>query len=244
MLTVNSGNLLFADPLQPSGSRTIGKTNGTSNNTGEMRRSSSGVAINASMTTLAGVDPNDNSEVTADSQAFQVGGSTGGTFDVRVTGGGGNPFVFTTVGADVNRECLKPAGTDHHCVLSAGNNLPQTGALLLSNYWLETTTNQSITGVCGGRTVTDTIAVPTFRNYMVSSATLGGVNGIVGLPTNDNKVLETTGVTFTSIAQGALIMIGFTEQTGSPTYATIATCSTNGGGNKIINPTWNKPWLQ
>lgn len=244
ILTVNSGNLLFADPLQPSGSRTIGKTNGTSNNTGEMRRSNSGVAINASMTALAGVDPNDNSEVTIDSQAFQVGGSTGGTFDVRVTGGGGNPFVFTSVNTDVGKECLKPAGTDHHCVLSGGNNLPQSGSILLSNYWLEDTVNRSITGVCGGRSVTDTIAVPRFRNYALTSAAIGGVNGIIGLPSNDNKAAETTDVTFTSIAQGALVLVGFTEQAGSPTYATIATCSTNGGGNKIINPTWNKPWLQ
>ncbi|MUV15718.1 prepilin-type N-terminal cleavage/methylation domain-containing protein [Noviluteimonas gilva] len=243
VLTVNSGNLLASDPLQPSGSRTIGKTNGTSNNSGEMRRSSSGVAINASMTTLAGVDPNDNSEVTIDSQAFQVGGSTGGTFDVRVTGGGGNPFVFATVTSDVNRECLKPAGTDHHCVLSGGNNLPQSGSILLSNYWLEDTVNRSITGNCGGRSVTDTIAVPRFRNYELTSASVGGVNGIIGLPSNDNKVSETTSVTFTSIAQGALILAGFSEQAGSPSYATIATCSTNGGGNKIINPTWNKPWL-
>ena len=196
------------------------------------------------MTTLAGVDPNDNSEVWADGQTFQVGGTTGGTFDVRVTGGGGNPFVFANVSTDVNKECLKPAGTDHHCVLSGGNNLPQTGAVLLSDYWLETTTNRSITGVCAGRTVTDTIAVPTFRNYVVSTATLGGVNGIIAAPTNDNKAVETTSVSFTSIAQGALIMIGFTEQVGSPTYATIATCTTNGGGNKINNPTWNRPWLQ
>lgn len=244
VITVNSGNLLASDPLQPSGSRTIGKTAGTANNTGEMRRSSSGVAINASLPNLGGVDPNDNSEVWSDAQAFQVGGSTGGTFDVRVTGGGGNPFVFATVSTDVNKECLKPAGTDHHCVLSAGNALPQTGALLISNYWLETTTNRSITGNCGGRTVTDTIAVPTFRNYVLSTATLGGINGIIGSPTNDNKTAETTSVSFSAIAQGGLVMIGFTEQAGSPTYATIATCSTNGGGNKILTPTWNKPWLQ
>ncbi len=244
VLTVNSGNLLASNPLQPSGSRTIGKTSGTANNTGEMRRSSSGVAVNASLPNLAGVDPNDNSDVWADAQAFQVGGSTGGTFDVRVTGGGGNPFVFATVSTDVNKECLKPAGTDHHCVLSAGNALPQTGAILFTNYWLETTTNRSITGVCGGRTVTDTIAVPTFRNYVLSTATLGGVNGIIGQPTNDNKATESTSVSFSAIAQGSLLLIGFTEQAGSPTYATIATCSTNGGGNKINSPTWNKPWLQ
>ncbi|KGQ18734.1 Type IV fimbrial biogenesis protein PilV [Lysobacter dokdonensis DS-58] len=243
IITVNSGNLLSTDPTQPSGSRTIGKTNGTSNNTGELRRSSSGVAINASLPTLAGVDPNDNSEVWSDAQAFQVGGTTGGTFDARVTGGGGNPFVFTTVAGDVNKECLKPAGTDHHCVLSGGNTLPKAGALLLSNYWIETTTNRSITGNCGGRTVTDTIAVPTFRNYVVSTAAIGGINGTISPPANDNKVTETTSISFASIAQGGLILVGLTEQTGSPTYATIASCTTNGGGNKINNPTWNKPWL-
>jgi hypothetical protein len=104
VLTVNSGNLLFADPLKPSGSRTIGKINGSAKNTGEMRRSSSAWRSTASMTTLGGVDPTDNGEVRSDSQDFQVGGSTGGTFDVRVTGGGGgNPFVFANVNSDVNK---------------------------------------------------------------------------------------------------------------------------------------------
>jgi hypothetical protein len=98
ILAVNSGNLLATDPTQPSGGRTIGKTNGNANNVSTMRQSNSGVAV-SSVFTFAGVDPTDAGATHSDLQPFQVGGSTGGpTFDVRVTGGGGNPFVFFTLG--------------------------------------------------------------------------------------------------------------------------------------------------
>ena len=153
VLTVNSGNLLpnpsdpsqAPDPTKPSGSRTIGKAVGTSDNTATIRKSNSGVAVNGVLTGLNGVDPTDESAVASDAQPFRVNGSTnsGATFDVMVSGGGANPFVSFTVASDVDKQCLKPAGSNFHCVTSSGVTLPQTGAVKLGNYWTETTTTQS-----------------------------------------------------------------------------------------------------
>jgi hypothetical protein len=242
IITVNTANLLSTTPAQPSGGRTLGNSNGNANNDVSMRTSNSGIAINLAQPNLKAVDTGDAVTYT-DAQPFQVGGSNGPTFDVRVSGGGANPFVFFTLGSDVDRECIKPAGTDHRCTTSAGTTLPAQGTLTFSNYWLETTTSRSVTTTCGGNSATDTINVPTFRNYELTSATLNGVAGVIGSPTNDNKVAESTSVLFGAIAQGSLLMIGFTEQAGSPTYATITSCTTNGGGNKINNIVWNRPWL-
>lgn len=246
VLTVNSGNLLASVPAQPSGSRTIGKAVGTSDNTASIRKSNSGVAVNAVLSTLNGVDPTDNSDVASDAQPFQVGGTvnSGATFDVRVSGGGANPFVWFTISTDVDTECLKPAGGDNHCVTSSSVLLPQAGSIRVGNYWVETTTSRSVTATCGGRSATDTVAVPTFRNYQVAAASIGGVNGSIVTPSaNEGLTTETTTIGFSSITAGGLILVTLTEQSGSPTYATIASCTTNGGGTKINNIVWNKPWI-
>jgi hypothetical protein len=254
ILTVNSGNLLAtcADgtspcPQYPSGSRTLGKASGNANNVATMRRSNSGVAVNAVLPIqLGGVDPTDDNDTVTDTQPFTVGSgnNTGPTFDVRVSGGGSNPFVFFTLGSDVNKECLKPANSDNHCVTSVGTVLPQGGSVKVANYWTETTTSQQMTTTCGTRTATDTVAVPTFHNFAVVSATIGSVNGTIGAPVNDNKTSEYTVLTFGSIAANDLILVGLAEQTGSPTYATIASCTTNGNGTQIKNIVWTRPWTQ
>jgi len=245
-LTINSGNLLATDPAQPSGGRAIGKAVGTSDNTASMRKSNSGIAVDAVLPTLNGVDPTDNSDVASDAQPFQVGGSgnAGGTFDVRVSGGGANPFVWYTISSDVNQECLKPAGSDNHCVTSSSVTLPQPGSIKVGNYWIETTTSRSVTATCGTQSATATIAVPTFRNFQVTAASIGGVNGVITSPSaNDGLTTETTTVGFSSITAGGLVLVSLAEQSGSPTYATISSCTTNGGGNKINNIVWSKPWI-
>jgi type II secretory pathway pseudopilin PulG len=242
VITVNTANLLSTNPAQPSGGRTIGSANGSATNESRMRLSNSGVAVSATMPNLKGVDPGDMAQE-MDSQAFTVGGTSGPTFDVNVSGGGANPFVFFTLGSDVDRECLKPAGVNHRCVTSEGTTLPQQGTIAISNYWVETTTSLSRTANCGGSTATDTVAVPTFRNYELTTATVNGVGGVVGSAVNDNLITESTSVLFGSIPQGGLVQIGFTEQAGSPTYATIVSCTTNGGGNKINNIVWSRPWI-
>lgn len=254
ILTVNSGNLLAtcADgtspcPQFPSGGRTIGKASGSANNTTTMRRSNSGVAINAVLpVALGGVDPTDDNDTVSDVQPFTVGGgsSTGPTFDVRVSGGGSNPFVFFTLGSDVDKECLKPANSDNHCVTASGTVLPQGGSVKLSNYWVETTASGTIPNLtCTGQTQAITIATwPIFRNYEVTAAAVNGTPGTIGQPVNDNKTSETTSVTFASIPANGLVTVTLTEQAGSPTFATIQSCTTKAGGTQLNKIFWTKPW--
>jgi hypothetical protein len=246
VLTVNNGNLLASLPAQPSGSRTIGKAVGDSDVAGSVRKSNSGIAVNAVLPALNGVDPSDDSDIASDLQPFQVGGSqdSGGTFDVRVGGGGANPFVWFTISTDVEKECLKPAGGDHHCVTSSSVLLPQAGSIRIGNYWIETTTPRSLTATCAGQVATDTVAVPTFHNYEVVAATMNGVSGSIGAPpANDGLTTETTAITFASIPLGGFALVTLAEQTGSPAYASITSCTTNGGHNKINNIVWSKPWM-
>lgn len=245
VLTINSGNLLATDPAQPSGSRTIGQAPGTAGNRGSMRKSNSGIAVNSVLATVAGIDPSDDSEALVDTQPFEVTGSASGpAFDVRVQGGGSNPYVFFTLGTDVGVECLKPVGADHHCVTSTGTTLPQFGSVEVANYWIEDTVSQVVTATCNGTTATATVAVPAFHNFEVVAATIGGISGSIGAPVNDNRISERTAVSFTAIAANDLILVTLSEQAGSPTYATIASCTTNADGTEINDIVWIRPWEQ
>lgn len=244
ILTINSGNLLATDPAEPSGGRTIGEGVGTAGNQTSMRRSNSGIAVNAVLATVAGIDPGDDSEVLSDVQPFEVTGvSAGPAFDVRVGGAGSNPFVFFTLDNDSDRECLKPAGGDHHCVTVSGTVLPQSGSVRIANYWIETTTSQQLTATCAGATAVATVDVPTFQNFEVASATIDGVSGSIAASTNDNKAAESTSVTFSAIPADGLVLVTLTEQTGSPTFATIASCTTNAAGDEINDIVWIEPWM-
>ena len=253
VLTVNSGNLLPnpADPAQPpdaakpSGSRTIGKAVGTANNTASIRKSNSGVAVNAVLATLNGVDPGDDTDLASDTQSFQVNGNanSGPTFDVSVSGGGLNPFVFFSLGSDVDKTCLKPSGSNYHCVTSPGTVLPQAGAIRISNYWLETTTVRPIAdGTCTGQVGAINVDWPTFGNFAVTAATINGISGTVGSPVNDGKYTESTTVSFSAVAANDLVQVALAEQAGSPIYATIVSCTTKANGTQIKNIVWNKPW--
>lgn len=246
ILTVNSQNQLGTDPSQPSGGRTLGIAVGSATNDASIRQSNSGVA--ASSVIAGGVDPTDASALGEDSQSFRVGGaaSTGDRFDVRVSGGGLNPYVFYTIQAD-SGECLKPVGGDHRC--NTNTTLGGIGgSIRVQNYWVEGTTSRSITATCqdnkGVSTVASaTVSVPTFRNYAVTSASIGGVAGVIGAATNDNKAAETTTITFAAIPANSLVLVGLSEQGDSPTYATVQSCTTNGGGKQINDIVWSKPWL-
>ena len=98
----------------------------------------------------------------------------------------------------------------------------------------------------GGNAIaaTATIAVPVFRNYEVVAATIGGVSGTIGAPSNDNRASESTAVSFAAIAAGDLVIFTLAEQAGSPTYATVASCTTNVEGTEINDVVWTKPWEQ
>jgi hypothetical protein len=245
ILNVNSGNLLETDPTQPSGGRTTGIGAGTADNRGSVRGSNSGIAVNQVLATVAGVDPADDGTVLDDTQAFEVHvPAAGPAFDVNISGGGSNPFVYFTLGSDVDVECFKPADANHHCVTTPGTTLPQGGSVRIAGYWLLTTTLQQLTASCNGQTAVAEVAVPTFRNYEVTAATSDGVPGSIATPVADNTQSETTTISFGSIAAGGLIDITLTEQTGSPTYATIASCTTNAAGDEINDIPWTMPWVQ
>ena len=244
VLTVNSQNQLASNPSEPSGGKTSGISVGEADNQSSIRKSNSGVA--ASTVIAGGVDPKDASVLGTDTQKFSVGGtaSTGDHFDVRITGGGTNPFVFYSIATDTG-ECVKPAGGDHRCATNttlAGIG----GSVRLEHYWAETTTLKSITGMCTNNknvleSVTATVDVPTFHNYVITSASIGGVNGTIAASVNDNKTTETTSIAFANIIANSLALVTLGEQTGSPVYATVATCTTNGSGN-MRNITWTKSW--
>ena len=248
VLTVNDANLLATDPEQPFGGRTIGSSNGNADTVASVSRSNSGVAVSDVLDDdTPHVDEHDSlpANQSTDAQSFEVGGPSGGpTFDVQVAGGGANPFVFYTLGGYTNIECLKPSGTLHHCVTGIDTTLPQSGTLRIANYWFEDTETRSVTATCGNRTATAVIPVPRFHNFIVSGALNNGVAGTISAPVNDAKITEYTDVIFGSIAQGSLSVLTLTEEVGSPQYATIASCQTNGQGTTINKPVWNKPWTQ
>ena len=249
VLNVNTNNLLD-NPSLPSGGSSTGIAAGTADNTATARKSNSGVAINteAVFANVNGVDPTDDSDVGTDRQSFQVGGTgnTGGTFLVSLTGGGLNPFVYYTIGADSGGPCPKP-GANYSCATNSA--LPQAGSIRLSNYWIETTTARSTSATCTDNqgalvSASDTIAVPTFRNYAVTAASVGGTPAITPYVVGgtDGTKTETTTISFGSIPTSPAILITLTEQGGSPAYATVASCTTNGGHNQINDIVWTKPW--
>ncbi|HEY0659725.1 MAG TPA: hypothetical protein VGD21_00145 [Lysobacter sp.] len=245
ILNINSGNLLATDPAQPSGGRTTGVAVGTAENRSSVRLSNSGIAVSQVLATVAGIDPEDNGDQLDDTQRFDVLGPDGGpAFDVRHTGGGSNPFVFFTLGSDVDRECFKPVDTDHHCVTASGTVLPQAGSVRIAAYWVETTTAQELNATCAGEAATATVAVPTFQNFEVTAATSDGVAGTISAPSGDNTKAETTSVSFAAIAENGLVELTLAEQAGGPTYATIASCTTNAAHDQINDIVWTIPWAQ
>jgi hypothetical protein len=50
-------------------------------------------------------------------------------------------------------------------------------------------------------------------------------------------------VTFAGIAANGLVIVALTEQAGSPTYATIASCTTKANGRQLNKIFWTRPWI-
>ena len=245
VITVNSGSLLTNNPTQPSGGRTIGKVNGDSNNTAEVRVSNSGVGINTSLA-FNGVDPSDNTTVQTDAQAFNVGGNVstnpdGESFKVAQTGGGLDPSAFFTIGADVNVECLG-AKASKVCDPNATAS-PWSGSIKLSRYWEITYANgtrNAVTTGSGNNAVTTvdgvvctksdsngptgalSVSVPIFNNYQVSTVSVTGAGTITSaVPAaadtspGDNVQAETTTLAFTGLTSGSTINVGYSLQGSS-----------------------------
>jgi len=256
ILSVNSGSLLGANPSQPSGGRTVGVKKGVADNAASINMSNYGLAASndSVFNNINGVDTTDATTLGTDEQTFDVGGdnsppSSGEEFSVRVSGlTTQDPDVFYSVGASDAGECLRPNATaDYRC---ATNTTPISGGTVtVSQYWREYTTVVRTTTTCldnkgDPQTATADVTFPTFANYEVAFARIGVVVGSypsAGSP--DAKKTEATVITFgAALVDGALVEIGFQEQSGSPIRATIASCTTNGGGNQINDIVWNKPW--
>jgi hypothetical protein len=267
VLTVNSQNQLGTIPDQPSGGRTLGTGLGDANNNSSVRVSSSGVA--ASSVIAGGVDPTDVSVLGTDSQPFHVGAvvASGDHFDVRISGGGLNPFVSYTIDPADSGPCVKPA--DFRCptntILTSA-----TGSIQLSHYWSENTTSGTFAvnaagqigatqctlsgsggapSPAGSYTVSN---VPVFSNFGVTSAAAGSGSVTITTPmpaasTNEGTANEATAISFTGLAANARIDVQFTLQ-ATRSDATVASCAldyVNNKGNKswvLTVTSWSKPW--
>lgn len=202
IITVNSGSLLTNNPTEPSGGRTFGKINGSSDNTAEVRVSNSGLAVSTSLT-FNGVDPSDNTTVQTDAQNFNVGGTVstnpnGEFFNVVQAGGGLDPSVFFTIGTDVGVECFAATNVTGKACDPNASASPWAGSIKLSKYWLVTSGSGTKTPVyfssnpksytvdgvtCTGDTqsggaTAHTVAVPIFVNYQVSTVTVTGSGSV------------------------------------------------------------------
>jgi len=261
ILSVNSGNLLGSNPTQPSGSRTAGVAKGVADNGGRINMSNFGLAASSDpvFATINGVDPSDATAIGSDAQRFDVGGdssppSSGEEFSVRVSGvTTQDPDVFYTVdaGADAG-ECLRPNATaDYRC---ATNTTPIAGgSITVSNYWIEgPATTRTHTFSCekpNGTmvSVTFSASTPTFHDYEVLSATIQSSGVTVSPPysvSNENKKTEATTISLPTLAANDVVLVSVGEESGSPTYATVASCSTNGSADpdKTTVDSWNMPW--
>lgn len=274
ILTINSGNLLATDPSLPSGGRTVGRAIGTADNEGDIRKSNSGVAVSTAIP--AAVDPTDATELGEDAQTFQVGGTvaTGDSFDIQVVSGGINPYLFFSLNTNpvVTGECLKPGTGNYRCGTNATLDGTAGGSVRIDNYNSETTVDTAYTlaqvsAICTGYDAgynssgpaTFTLAVPTFTNYAVSTASINGTAATsIGAPVLDGKKIpdntqatgyryESTTVAFASVPANAVVNI--TLQAESTVSGTLQSCTMShaNGNNKpwvVSSLVWSMPWTQ
>lgn len=256
ILTVASGSSLIYDPLQPTRGRTNALSNAangaTADATAIITRSNAGVAI------AEAVDPGDDAAEAVDKQQFRVtasGSATGENFSVRLIGlpqtsdtNSSNDPAVAWLNATGNANCnatvklnnpnkdLDP--NDYACntygTLSIATNLT------VSNYFGVDKT-QLTSQTCLG--VTESYQTPKLINYSVSAAAIGGVPATSITATGDNTSSESTEIAFALIAASNRVDLTFANQNNGA-WATIKTCTLNGGGNKIQTITWNESWAQ
>lgn len=261
-LTVATGSSLVFDPLQPTRGRTNAKSSASNGSVADataiITRSNSGVAIGEA------VDPQDDLAEGVDKQAFRVvaltGNVTGQNFSVRVVGlpqtgdtntsndpaiawtnATGNANCNATVKLNNPNKDLDP--NDYAC--STFGLLGISTTVRFASYFREYTVSQTMTHTCGTQPVTATIDRPTFSNFAVSSATVGGTPASGLSVVNDGKTTEYTDASFDSIASGALVTANFSVT--ATLQASIASCVAvrkNANSNwEFSNVVWNRPWL-
>lgn len=261
VLSVASGSSLVYDPLQPTRGRTNAKPSASNGATSDavalITRSNAGVAI------AEGVDPADDAAEASDKQNFRVtasgGSGSGQSFSVRLSGlpqtsddNSSNDPAVAWLNATGNANCnatvklnnpnrdLDP--NDYACNTFGALGIATT--VTVRNYHqVSTTQSTSQTCTVGGKTVTESYPTPRLVNYAVSAATVGGTPAISITTSNDNTPEESTVVQFAAVAEGSVVLLTFTNQNNGA-WATIRSCTLNGGGNKIQSITWNEAWAQ
>lgn len=264
VISVSSGSRLIYDPVQPTRGRTNALASASNGAVGfsaiAMTASNAGVAVSP------GVDIEDEA-VKTDRQQFvvtaptappvgekftvQLGGSdlvqvadTNTTNDPSVawaiasTGGSGNcnaTLKLSNPGKDLN---------PNPYVCNTTSTLGVAGTVQISNYGREYPVTTTLTStICTYKGVTKTatgsVAVPTFANLQVSSASIGGVAGTLSV-SNNTKRSESTVVKFALIPKDGVALIDFSLE--STLSATIAACTTNQSGTSITVTAWNRPW--
>lgn len=263
-LTVATGSALVFDPLQPTRGRTNAKStasNGaTSDSTAIITRSNAGVAITGP------IDPADATAKGIDLQQFRVtasgGPASGEDFTVRLAGPStlpdmmafydantsNDPAVTWTNGtgnANCNGSFASAVDTDpndYACNTFGTLGIPTT--IRVAGYFREYTVDTDFGGqTCGGSVLKPgTIASrPTFSNYAVSSAAIGGTNAISITASNDALNTEYTDAAFAAVPSAARVDVTFTLTSTLP--ATVVSCTTNGGRNQMNNVVWSKSWV-
>lgn len=262
VITVASGSSLIFDPLQPTRGRTNALSTASNGSTADatalVTRSNAGVAI------ASPVDPGDQSATASDKQNFRVAASsvgTGESFTVRLAGpsSGATAMAFydnntsndpsvawtnATGNANCNGSFANNGDKDpNDYACSTYGTLGISTVVRIANYFKEYTVRQSVTHTCGTQAVTETIDVPTFANYGVSSAAIGGTAALSLTVANDGKSAETTDAAFLAIGSGNRVDVTFVLS--GTTSATIASCVAVRQGNsyEFSNIVWNKPWL-
>lgn len=278
VLTVQSASALIYNPTQPFRGRVNARgvpADADGEAASSIGKSNAGVAISAP------IDPDDESTegVFVDKQPFAVVGATvptgGDKFAVALvnlpqtadTNTSNDPSVawatsgteFGNCAGSVSRSDEDPNNYECSTTVSPLGN----GSITVSSYYREYTvpTTQTISCLFNGtaKSVTTTLAVPTFADYAVSDAryyTVGssGPQSTVGVfdtpkELNSGTKAESTRISFSPLPSSLPTATDVTQflirvEFASPTIrsATVTSCETNNSGSQVRNIVWSKPW--
>ncbi|MFC0678907.1 prepilin-type N-terminal cleavage/methylation domain-containing protein [Lysobacter korlensis] len=269
-IEVSSGSSLIFVPEQPTRGRTNAVASAVNGAVGfaaiEISPSNAGIAVYSGVDPDDEVVSSDRQEFVVSAPAtpvvgkpftVQLNGTTTALLQITDDNTTNDPAVGWSVpsapapsagncGATIKTTNPRKDTNPNPYVCNTTSPLGVAGTVLVSNYGREytvsTTLSSSICTFNGvAQPATGTVAVPTFANLRVSSATVNGVAGsFPAAGTPSAKRSESTEVSFASIPANAQVVIGFTLE--STLSAQIAACTTNNAGNAITVTAWTKPW--
>lgn len=243
-LTVDTDGFVLFNDTAPNRGRVNAKATATaaaeSNVTSLVKPSNSGLAARA-----RGVDPEDDVSVN-DQQLFRIAGSGSGTgtgayFNVLLSGLG-TPNKSPAVGWGIGTDAAGCQGSaPYRCEPTVA--LSGQVSVTVSAYNQQEDRGGSLAVVCPGNGQTYTYTpngqgtVRVCKNFGVSSATIGALNGTIQAAVNPGKVgnlatgagSESTRIDFSGITSGQQVSIGFTLET--ETAAPVLTCTFGNGAN-------------